>query len=101
MFAVIFKAKIKSTDDQYADYASRLRKLAIGKYGCLEFNAVSEGGQEIAISYWENESQIKAWKKDPEHLKAQKIGQEKWYESYSVEVVEISRAYSWNENNNE
>ena len=94
MYAVIFRAEINELDEAYADMAARMRDLAINKYGCVEFTAVTEGKREIAISYWDDQEQIKAWKQDPEHRKAQKLGRSKWYKSYRVQVVEIIRDYS-------
>lgn len=91
MYAVIFKATVAELDDEYLQTAQRLRELAFEKYGCLDFAAVTEGSEEIAVSYWETEQQIRDWKNDPEHRKAQVRGREKWYESFSLEVCEVLR----------
>ena len=80
----------------YFETAARMRDLAANKYGCVEFTAVTEGNQEIAISYWEDQEQIKAWKQDPQHRIAQKLGRSKWYTSYQVQVVEIIHEYGKN-----
>jgi hypothetical protein len=93
MYAVIFRAEISLLDDTYSEMASRLRDLAISKYGCVEFIAVTEGDQEVAISYWDSLGQIQAWKNDPEHQKAQELGRTRWYKSYQVQVVEVIRSY--------
>lgn len=95
MFAVIFKAKVGKQDKDYLDMVAVMRELAFSKYGCLDFIAVSEGDQEIAISYWESEQDIQRWHSDSQHAVAQKFGKEKWYQSYVVEVVEIQRRYSF------
>jgi heme-degrading monooxygenase HmoA len=92
MYAVIFKATIAEFDDEYVQMAGQLRELAISKYGCQDFTAVTEGNEEIAISYWETLEQIRDWKNDPQHRFAQKLGREKWYKSFSVEVCEIVRS---------
>ena len=94
MYAVIFKAKTNKLDKDYFTMAKRMRELAMSEYGCKEFTAVSEGSNEIAISYWESLEQIKKWKENSEHLIAQKLGVEKWYENYTVEIVEILSKYS-------
>ncbi|MEE4377370.1 MAG: antibiotic biosynthesis monooxygenase [Candidatus Competibacteraceae bacterium] len=96
MFAVIFQAKTTGQDEDYQKTVLRMRELALAKYGCLDFIAVTEGKQEIAISYWENEAAINRWRNDPEHHFAQQRGREKWYESYIVQVVEIKREYKYN-----
>jgi len=96
MYAVIFRAKTKKLDETYFETAKRMRKLALNEYGCLAFTAVTEGVNEIAISYWDSLEQIKLWKQNSEHLVAQRLGQEKWYEDYSVEIVEIIDRYRKN-----
>ena len=93
MYAVIFRAEILELDAEYAAMAKRMRDLAIDEYGCVEFIACTEGNNEIAISYWENEAQIQQWKKNSEHLLAQEKGRSKWYKSYTVQVLEVVRAY--------
>jgi len=93
MYAVIFKAKIRELDEAYQEMAARMRELAMDEYGCIEFVSVTEGNQEIAISYWANLNDIKTWKQNAEHLAAQKLGKSKWYESYHVQIVEIMREY--------
>jgi len=94
MYAVIFKAEFKLQDQEYSETAERMRELAINKYGCLEFVSVCEGKNEISISCWESEDQIKRWKQDAEHVKAQEKGKALWYKSYSIEVCEVMRSYS-------
>ena len=96
MYAVIFRAEINELDDTYSEMAAHMRDLAANKYGCVEFTSVTEGNQEIAISYWDDQEQIKAWKQDPEHLVAQELGRSKWYKSYQIQVVKIIRDYSKN-----
>ena len=96
MYAVIFRAEINELDGAYSEMAARMRELARTKYGCTEFTAAREGDYEIAISYWENLDQIKAWKQDAEHLVAQELGRSKWYTSYQVQIVEIMCEYSKN-----
>ena len=94
MYAVIFRAEIDEIDETYSKMSAHIRDLAINKYGCVDFTALTEGNQEIAISYWTSQEQIRAWKNDPEHRHAQELGQTKWYKSYNIQVVEIIREYN-------
>ncbi|MFI4940569.1 MAG: antibiotic biosynthesis monooxygenase family protein [Burkholderiales bacterium] len=93
MVVVIFRAKIRVLDGEYAKVAARMRDLALKEYGCLEFQAVTEGNDEIALSYWPDEARVRAWKSHAEHLLAQQLGRERWYESYVVQVAQVSREY--------
>ncbi len=94
MYAVIFRAVAGELDAQYAEAIDRMKELAFQEYNCLEFFSLMEGKQRVAISYWKSAEDIRRWKENSEHLNAQAMGRQKWYESYSVEVVEVKRAYS-------
>lgn len=94
MFAVIFKAKTGQQDAQYSETVAIMRDIAFREYHCQDFIAVTEGNQEIAISYWLSEDDIKRWHENAKHAVAQRLGREKWYQSYVVEVAEIKRRYA-------
>lgn len=74
MFVVIFRARARALDAEYAAMAARLRELALKEFGCLDFCAVTEGDQEVALSYWPDEASIHAWKQHTDHLMAQQLG---------------------------
>ncbi len=94
MYVVIFRAKIRQFDAEYSAMAKRMRELALSEFGCTGFHAVTEGEQEVALSYWPDEVSIRAWRAHPEHRQAQQLGKEKWYETYSVEIARIERSYA-------
>ncbi len=93
MYVVIFRARVRALDEAYAATARRMRELALAEFGCLEFHSLPEGRDEVSLSYWPSEDHIRAWKAHPEHMLAQQAGRDLWYESYSVQVGQISRAY--------
>lgn len=93
MFVVIFRATVRELDSEYSALAARMRELALTRFGCIEFHALMEGNEEIALSYWPDEKSIVAWRRHPEHVEAQRLGCTRWYESYRVEVTKISRDY--------
>jgi len=93
-YVVIFKAKIKTLDQEYFDTANRLREKALTQFNCQKFEALTEHHTEIALSYWNSLEDIRAWQQDAEHQVAQDLGKEKWYQCFSVEVCEIKRSYS-------
>ena len=70
-----------------------MRELAVNEYGCTEFLSVTEGDQEISISYWKEQKDIIDWRQNAEHMAAQELGKSKWYKFYQVQVVEIVREY--------
>ena len=93
VFVVIFRASIRQLDDDYVRMAARMRDLALADFGCLAFYAVTEGHDEVALSYWPDEDSIRRWREHPEHILAQKAGRERWYASYHVQVAQVVREY--------
>lgn len=93
MYVVIFRATIRSLDTEYSAVAARMRQLALGQFGCIEFHSVTEGLNEVSLSYWPSEESIREWKSHPEHVLAQQAGRERWYKTYSVQVTEVKRSY--------
>lgn len=93
MFVVIFRATVLNRDGEYAALASRMRELALDHFGCIAFHSVTEGDQEVSLSYWPSEENTRTWKQHPEHLLAQQAGRERWYSAYSVQVAQIAREY--------
>lgn len=93
MYVVIFRAKVRVLDDEYSRVTSRMRELALSQFGCLEFHAVTQGQDEVALSYWPSEEAIRAWRSHPEHVLAQQTGRERWYASYSVQVAKVTRGH--------
>jgi heme-degrading monooxygenase HmoA len=94
MYVVIFRARVRQFDAEYSAMAARMRSLALEQFGCLSFTAATEGEQEIAVSYWPDETSIRAWKQHSEHLMAQQLGRQRWYASYEVDIAQVQRSYT-------
>ena len=68
MYVVIFRAVAKNLDAEYSQTANQLRELAMTEFNCIDFKAITEGTDEIALSYWKNLDDIKRWKSHPTHI---------------------------------
>ncbi|MDM3871603.1 antibiotic biosynthesis monooxygenase [Porticoccus sp. W117] len=96
-YAVIFTATPTAAGkgDQYSRTAERMRQLAEQQPGYIGMESACEGETEITISYWQSLDAIKNWKANSEHMEAQQLGRERWYERYKVEVVKVERCYEF------
>lgn len=92
-YVVIFKAQIKTLDQEYFTTAQQLREKALTQFNCQKFESISENNVEIALSYWNSLEDIHAWHQDAEHQAAQLIGKQRWYETFHVEICEIAKSY--------
>ncbi|MBI3450860.1 MAG: antibiotic biosynthesis monooxygenase [Acidobacteria bacterium] len=93
-YAVIFTSRRTDGDAGYAAMSERMVDLASRRPGFLGLESVrGADGAGITVSYWESEEAIAGWKRDVEHLGAQRQGRERWYEDYVVRVAKVERAY--------
>lgn len=97
MYAAIFSSKLSGDrSDGYRDMADRMVELASGQPGFLGVESVrGEDGFGITISYWDSEESIRGWKQQGEHLEAQRLGKEKWYDFFDLKISRVVRQYKW------
>ena len=73
-----------------------MEELAREMPGFLGIESVrGEDGRGITISYWESEDDIRCWKEQFEHVRAQEAGRSTWYEADEVKVARVERAYGF------
>ncbi|MBI4719483.1 MAG: antibiotic biosynthesis monooxygenase [Planctomycetes bacterium] len=94
-FAAVFTSVRTPGDDAaYRAMAERMEALARRQPGFLGVeSARGTDGLGITVSYWTDESAIAAWRVQVEHLEAQRLGIERWYERYTLRVCKVERTY--------
>lgn len=94
-YAVIFTSMRTPGDHGYEAMADRMLELALARPDCLGAESVrGADGLGITVSYWRDEASIIAWKADAQHLAAQRLGRERWYEHYALRISKVERDYS-------
>jgi heme-degrading monooxygenase HmoA len=95
--AVIFSAMPSSDQRGYVETLAEVRALAERQPGYLGIeSAGGEGGSlEVTVSYWASVEDARAWKAVAEHLGAQRLGRERWYDTYRVRIATVERAYGF------
>ncbi|CAH0528868.1 antibiotic biosynthesis monooxygenase family protein [Vibrio hippocampi] len=91
-YAVIFTSFRTEGDNGYGEMAAKMLHLAELEEGFLGIESARDD-VGITVSYWKNLASIKKWKENAEHLQAQKIGRESWYESFRVRISRVERDY--------
>lgn len=100
--AVIFTStRTVNSDAKYQEWSARMEELVAEQPGYLSHVGFrnSQTGQGITISYFKDEESIRNWKVLEEHLEAQQLGREEFYEEYSVRIAIVNREYSWSRKN--
>ena len=90
-FAVIFTAQRSlSGDDIYDMTADRMVWLAQRQPGFLGVESVrGDDGIGITVSYWVDRQAIANWRQHAEHLAAQALGRQEFYDWYRIRVAEV------------
>lgn len=93
-WVVTFASQRRDGDHGYAAMADRMVDLAAQQPGYLGHeSARGADGFGITNSFWTDSDSIRAWKRDVDHLQAQKQGRTDWYSAYAVRIGRIERAY--------
>lgn len=93
-YAVIFTSIRTQVDDGYSELNDELYAEAMkldGYYGSETLR--DENGFGVAVLYWRSMEDIQEWSKYQKHLRAKKLGKEKWYEGWKVRIAKVEREY--------
>ena len=92
--AVIFAAQLKQDAPGYAAMADHMVALAQAQTGYLGHDSARDAdGFGITVSYWRDLDAVASWRRNAEHLMAQKLGHDRWYEQSTLRVAEVTRSY--------
>lgn len=91
--AVIFRSVRSEVTDGYIDTAFEMERLAAEQPGYLGIESSGDRQASITVSYWASEDHARAWKQVGEHLGAQRLGAERWYDDYVVRIATVHRDY--------
>jgi heme-degrading monooxygenase HmoA len=93
-YAVIFTSIRTDVDEGYEEMSIKMLELAQQQPGYLGVeSARNETG--ITVSYWKDLQSIRQWKHQTDHLLAQQLGRQKWYEAYKTRICFVERDYGF------
>ncbi|HVO04379.1 MAG TPA: antibiotic biosynthesis monooxygenase [Candidatus Cybelea sp.] len=93
-YAVIFTSLRTEGDNGYGAMAERMEALAKTQPGFLGIESAREG-LGITVGYFRSLENIAAWKRNVDHLEAQRRGRADWYEAYRVRIAKVEREYGF------
>lgn len=95
--AVIFVSFRNDTDAVgYGAAAAAMDALAAVQPGYRGVDSAREAdGPGFTVSYWADDAAAIAWRDHPEHSAIRERGRSLWYDSYSVALTQVRRAYRW------
>lgn len=95
-YVVCFSSQRTEGDHGYGEMADVMEQLARQQPGFLGVeSARGADGFGITNSFWKDEESIRAWKRNVDHLAAQKLGRQDWYQTYELRIARVERAYGF------
>jgi heme-degrading monooxygenase HmoA len=95
MIVTIFRSRLRPEHaDEYAATAERIHDLATRQPGFVSIKSYTAAdGERVSIVTFETWETHDAWRNHPEHREAQRLGRERYYSEFSIEVGEVERQY--------
>ena len=92
MIVVLFRSKLVDSPDGYDEMSEEMEALAKTMPGFIDVKGYrADDGERLTIVRWENEDTMRQWREHARHRVAQRMGREKWYAYYKMEVAEVVR----------
>lgn len=101
MILVLFEVYIKEEYwNSYLEIAASLREDYMKNEGFISserFSSINEEGKLLSLSKWRDEESLEVWRNNLKHRGAQRMGRDKYFESYRITVVSPIRSYTLEE----
>ena len=96
--ACIFRST--RTDHSEADYrawSARIEHLVGATPGYRSHVSLRDHvtRQGVTIAYFDDLESIARWRDQVDHVRAQQLGRERFYEEYVVQIAPVVREYAW------
>lgn len=90
MQVAIFYSQLKLEVSDYSRWAEAMVERVQIQPGFIRAHSFrNESGFGVTLSYWETESDLKAWGQDEQHRKAMAFGRDEAYLNYRLEIAEV------------
>lgn len=98
MYSVIFEVEIQEgKKDQYLEIAAHLKEQLVKMPGFISierFESLVTEGKLLSLSFWKDENSLLNWKKNIDHMAAQKKGRASIFKDYRIRIAKVERDYT-------
>jgi len=101
MIVTVFRARLRPENaEAYFKLAGELGVEAESMPGFVSRKVyVAEDGERLTVVEFKSEETHHAWAEHPAHRAAQKLGRERFYSEYSIQICESLRSSTFNQGN--
>jgi heme-degrading monooxygenase HmoA len=97
LVVTVFRSRLRPESvSEYEEMAARMRSLAERIPGFIAIKTfTAPDGERVSIVGFETLEAHQAWREHPEHREVQRLGRERFYCEFSIQVMENPRSYSF------
>jgi len=97
MIVTIFRSRLRPEHaEEYAAVAARMDALAHTMPGFLAIKTFTAAdGERVSIVEFADDETQRAWREHPEHREAQRLGRERFYQEFRIQVCKLERAHDF------
>lgn len=93
MIVTVFRSRLlPEAQGEYMPMAKRMSELAKTMPGYIAHKGfVAEDGERLTFVEFDSEESLKAWAIHPEHGEAKKLGRQRFFTEYRVQICNVIR----------
>ena len=97
MVVVVFKITLRPDlpVDEYEKIGARMAEIVTQMPGFKGMDYAELEGGELLVARFESHEALAEWFNHPDHREAQKLGREKYFAHYHIEVCDTVREYEY------
>ena len=97
MLLTVFRSRLRPEQAaEYAVVAAPMEELARAMPGFLSIKGFTAAdGERVSIVEFADEETQRVWREHPEHREAQRLGREKFYATFRIQVCRIEHAHEF------
>ena len=97
MILTIFRSRLRPENEiEYHEWGTRMEAIARSMPGFVSFKTFyARDGERVSIVEFEDAESHEAWRAHPDHIEAQRLGREKFYAEFKIQVCENPRSYEF------
>ncbi len=97
MVITLFRNRLRPEEHaEYERWARRMNELAATMPGFISIKTfAADDGERVSIVEFASEAAHGAWRDHPEHREAQRLGRERFYAEFQVQVCTPVRRYAF------
>jgi heme-degrading monooxygenase HmoA len=86
----VFRSRLRAEHDGYEAKAAEMEAAARAMPGFVDFKTfAADDGERVSLIVFDSPESHAAWRDDPRHRGAQRLGRSDWYAEYLIQICTL------------